>query len=533
MTSPSVIRVTDPPCLGQKPSGTGTVLFDSPMGKSRSRFEFLWLVPKGTLPATYDFHARLGRLSLHQEVIGLDSEILFYLPTTSGLYDLRMGTFSDMTVLASMTSRHAELEEMLSEARERTLSLVRGLTHDDLTTQHDPLMSPVVWDLAHIASFEKLWLTRNLDGPVEFVEMPGLFNPMEHPRSERGQLSLPDLDECEALMRDIRLRVLRQLSETDLDSGPRLARDGYVYHLVLQHEYQHNETILQTLQLKLGGPYYPPTRRSHPVASFAVDPGRMVSLPGGDMSIGTGDRITAYDNERPQHTVTIAPFAIDVFPVSNGDFARFMEQGGYDNPVYWSEAGREWLGESQARSPLYWSLRDGVWWTRTLDREAPIEPDHPVCHVNYHEAEAYAKSVGKRLPTEFEWEAAATWNPVTGSSQRFPWGDQEPSPALANVDQLGFGTAPLGSYPHNVSPLGCYGMIGDVWEWTASTFHGYPGFQVHPYPEYSEVFFGSEYRVLRGGSWATRSGAIRGTFRNWDYPIRRQIFSGFRCARDG
>jgi gamma-glutamyl hercynylcysteine S-oxide synthase len=162
----------------------------------------------------------------------------------------------------------------------------------------------------------------------------------------------------------------------------------------------------------------------------------------------------------------------------------------------------------------------------------PVPPTHPVCHVTWYEAEAYARSAGKRLPTEVEWEAAAGWDPDTGVSRLYPWGDEPASRALANVDQLAFGTARIGSYPANVSPIGCSGMIGDVWEWTASDFAPWPGFESYPYSEYSEVFFGSEYKVLRGGSWATRPGAIRNTFRNWDYPIRRQIFSGFRCARD-
>lgn len=437
-----------------------------------------------------------------------------------------------MTALAAQASRHTMLEAALSEARERTLVLVRGLTPHDLTRQHDPLMSPVVWDLAHIASFEELWLTRNLDGPIEFVEMPGLFNPMEHPRSERGRLHLPSLEECESLMHDIRQRVFQQLRRTDLEGGPELARDGFVYHLVLQHEYQHNETMLQTLQLKLGDPYEPPTQRALPAAAHPAVPG-MVAIPGGTFTVGTDDRSVAYDNERPGHAVTLEPFSVDAFAVSNGDFALFIEQGGYDTPSYWSEAGREWLRESGAAAPQYWFLRDGAWWSRVMNRTAPVQADHPVCHVSYFEAEAYANAVGKRLPTEFEWEVAATWDPATGSARCFPWGDASASPSLANIDQLGFGTAPLGSYPDNVSPLGCYGMIGDVWEWTASDLRGYPGFEVYPYPEYSEVFFGPEYRVLRGGSWATRSGAIRSTFRNWDYPVRRQIFSGFRCAHDG
>jgi iron(II)-dependent oxidoreductase len=167
-----------------------------------------------------------------------------------------------------------------------------------------------------------------------------------------------------------------------------------------------------------------------------------------------------------------------------------------------------------------------------MDQIAPPVPDEPVIHVCYHEAEAFARWAGKRLPTEAEWEIAASWDPATGDARPYPWGERAPARNEANLDQLAFNVAPIGAYPENVSPLGCYGMIGDVWEWTSTDFNGYPGFGAFPYPEYSEVFFGTEYKVLRGGSWATRPGAMRNTFRNWDYPIRRQIFSGFRCARD-
>jgi iron(II)-dependent oxidoreductase len=161
-----------------------------------------------------------------------------------------------------------------------------------------------------------------------------------------------------------------------------------------------------------------------------------------------------------------------------------------------------------------------------------VQPDHPVCHVCYHEAEAFARWAGKRLPSEIEWEAAASWDPASNHKLRYPWGDEPPSRELANLDQLTFGTAAVTAYPRNRSPIGCRGMIGDVWEWTSSDFGPWPGFGAFPYREYSELFFGNEYKVLRGGSWATRPGAVRNTFRNWDYPIRRQIFSGFRCARD-
>jgi gamma-glutamyl hercynylcysteine S-oxide synthase len=256
-----------------------------------------------------------------------------------------------------------------------------------------------------------------------------------------------------------------------------------------------------------------------------------VSFPGGLVEIGTDDRSVAYDNERPRHAIEVAPFRIDVNPVTNGDFLIFIAAGGYATPEYWSEAGWHWLTDAGVNAPKYWELLDGEWTTRSMDRITPVDPRHPVCHVCYHEAEAFARFIGKRLPTEIEWEVAASWDPA-GGRRVYPWGNQPADRRIANLDQLTFGTAPIGSYPRNVSPLGCYGMIGDVWEWTSSDFGPWPGFESFPYKEYSEVFFGPEYKVLRGGSWATRPGAIRNTFRNWDYPIRRQIFSGFRCAQD-
>ena len=423
------------------------------------------------------------------------------------------------------------IAERLREARARTFLLVSPLSDEELHAQHDPLMSPVIWDLGHIAHFEELWLTRNLDGPIEFVEMPGLYNPFEHPRSTRGALPLPEIDRCREIMDAIRSRVLARLGHTDTDDANPLVRDGYVFRMVLQHEYQHNETILQTLQLKRGTPYAPLERRALPPALRAPS-GGMVRFPGGAVEVGTADRSEAYDNERPRHVVNVRPFFIDVDPVTNEDYLRFIEAGGYSRADYWSDGGRRWLAESNAEAPKYWYREGGRWMTRVMDRSGPVPPNHPVCHVTWYEAEAFARFAGKRLPTEIEWEAAASWDPAAGRKRRFPWGDEPVTPELANVDQLGFGTAPVGAYPRNVSPIGCSGMIGDVWEWTSGDFRAWPGFEAFPYKEYSEVFFGDEYKVLRGGSWATRPGAVRNTFRNWDYPIRRQIFSGFRCARD-
>jgi iron(II)-dependent oxidoreductase len=424
-----------------------------------------------------------------------------------------------------------EIAARLAEARDRTLSLIETVSEDDLRAQHDPLMGPILWDLGHIGHFEALWLDRNLDGKVEFVEMPGMYNPFEYPRRVRGELPLPSLSGTLEALAEIRDRVLTRLERVDLASSDPLLRDGYVYRMVLQHEYQHNETMLQTLQLKQGAPYAPANRRALPRRVPNNLP-TMVRIEVGEATIGTDDRSHAYDNERPRHVVPMAPYWMDRTPVTNGQYLAFMEDAGYRRPNLWSEDGRKWLDQQKADAPKYWCRDGSTWLRRSMDRVGPPEPDAPVIHVCYYEAEAFARWAGTRLPTEKEWEIAASWDPQGRKTEAYPWGERVPALTEANVDQLGFDVAPIDAFPDNVSPLGCYGMIGDVWEWTSTDFHGYPGFTAFPYPEYSEVFFGTEYKVLRGGSWASRPGAVRNTFRNWDYPIRRQIFSGFRCARD-
>lgn len=444
-----------------------------------------------------------------------------------------------MTAHAELRASPSYFAELLSEARSRTLLLISPLSEDELRVQHDVLMSPVIWDLGHIAHFEDVWLFQNVETGGEGKEgLSGIFDPFSNPRSIRGGLPLPSIEDCLDVMATVRARVLNKLSSVDMDGGTPLLHEGYVYHMVLQHEYQHNETILQTLQLKKGEPYRAPrsihTPLGRPInAESACDPmGDMVRFPGGLVEIGTDDHSVAYDNERPRHQARVRPFWIDQAPVTNQQYLKFIEAGGYTRRELWSEAGWSLIEKEELAAPKYWFKQGSEWWTRYMDRETRVAPDLPVCHVCYHEAEAFARYAGKRLPTEVEWEAAASWDPATGLKRMYPWGDEAPNPSLANLDQLAFEPAAVGAFPANLSPIGCYGMIGDVWEWTSSDFEGYPGYVTFPYKEYSEVFFGSEYKVLRGGSWATRPGAIRTTFRNWDYPIRRQIFSGFRCARD-
>lgn len=440
-------------------------------------------------------------------------------------------TASHLTTSAtgSASASKQQIADLLTEARDRTLLLVSSLSDEDLHRQHDPLMSPIIWDIGHIAHFEELWLTSNLEGPIEFSEMPGLYNPFEHPRATRASLALPTLKEMVEKLDEIRARVLDRLGSVSFDDGNPLLTGAYVYHMVLQHEYQHNETILQTLQLKQGEAYRAP--RAVTFAPRESRPAAMIPFDGGRVTIGTADRGSAYDNERPRHEVDLRAFEIDRDPVSNARYMEFVGDDGYRRQDLWSNVGRRWLVESKATAPKYWERDGDEWITRSMNTVRQVDPGRPVIHICYYEAEAFAKWDGKRLPSEHEWEAAASWDPSTRAARAYPWGESV-QPDRANIDQLAFDTAPIGTFDGSVSPTGCYGMIGDVWEWTSSDFRGYPGFESFPYKEYSEEFFGADYKVLRGGSWATRPGAIRNTFRNWDYPIRRQIFSGFRCARD-
>jgi iron(II)-dependent oxidoreductase len=219
-------------------------------------------------------------------------------------------------------------------------------------------------------------------------------------------------------------------------------------------------------------------------------------------------------------------------PVTNATYLRFVEGGGYERREWWTDEAWRWKEQYDITHPGGWTRGSGGEWTvRRVDGTRPLAPGEPVVHVSWFEADAFARAHGARLPTEAEWEKAATWNQHTGETLSFPWGDSRDGIASrANLDQGGFGCAPAGTYPDGAAPCGALGMLGDVWEWTSSEFGGYPGFSAHPYREYSEVFFGRGHRVLRGGSWATRTRVATPTFRNWDLPQRRQIFSGIRLA---
>ena len=375
----------------------------------------------------------------------------------------------------------AAIAAALAAARERTLAIVEPLDDEQLNTVYSPILSPLAWDLGHIANFEELWLVQTIGGREPLHgELGRFYDAIENPRKVRGELPILRDEELRAYMADVRERTVDVLDgvEIDPDAENPLLRDGFVYEMLLAHELQHNETMLQLLQLVDG--YELPAeikaeRHSVVPLSALARPrnheiglgGEMVAIAAGEYEIGAPARGFAYDNERPRHPVSLDAFEIDRTPVTNGAYIAFMEDTG-------------------ARAPLYWAEGEDGWVDSSRGRREPVALDEPVLHVSWEEADAFARWAGKRLPTEHEWEAARP-----------------------RLDGVGHG-----------------------WEWTSSDFLAYPGFEAFPYREYSEVFFGGEHKVLRGSSWATHPRVARPSFRNWDLPQRRQIFAGLRCARD-
>ncbi|MFJ5229847.1 ergothioneine biosynthesis protein EgtB [Kitasatospora sp. NPDC088391] len=417
----------------------------------------------------------------------------------------------------------------LIAARERTAGLTEAVDDAELVAQHSPLMSPLVWDLAHIGNQEELWLLRNVGGrdPMR-PEIDPLYDAFEHPRAERPRLPLLPPAEARAYAHEVRGRVLDLLSTSPLEGAP-LLEAGFAFGMVAQHEQQHDETMLITHQLRKGPAVLdappPPAPVGGPLPAEVL-------VPAGPFTMGTDTEPWALDNERPAHRVELPAFWLDTVPVSNGAYQQFMADGGYGDRRWWTPEGWAHRMDADLSAPLFWFREGGQWLRRRFGHVEPVPADEPVVHVSWYEADAYARWAGRRLPTEAEWEKAARHDPAAERSRRFPWGDGAPGPEHANLGQRHLRPAPVGAYPEGEAPCGARQLIGDVWEWTASDFAPYPGFSAWPYKEYSEVFFGPEYKVLRGGSFAVAPVACRGTFRNWDYPVRRQIFSGFRTARD-
>lgn len=409
----------------------------------------------------------------------------------------------------------------LADARAATLALVDGLATPDVEAVHSPLLSPLAWDLGHIAAFEDLWLVHRHGGvPLLRPDLLDTYDALETPRAVRSQT--PHLGHADALeyLEAVRARTIAVAGAEGV---------GLAHELVIRHELQHQETMLQALELAQLPATAPRPRPAAPVAPGGHTGLELVDVPGGPCELGARAEGFAYDNERPRHVADIPGFSIGRTPVTNATWLTFAEGGGYERREWWSDEGWAWKEDQDITRPAGWTADGRV---RGLHGVAPLDLDAPVVHVSWFEADAFARSIGARLPTEAEWEKAATWDQAAGAARDRPWGTAPWTPAHANLGRDAGRPWAAGACPHGAAPCGALGMLGDVWEWTSSPFSGYPGFRAFPYREYSEVFFGSDYRVLRGGSWASDARVAVPTFRNWDFPQRRQIFSGVRIAKD-
>jgi iron(II)-dependent oxidoreductase len=437
-----------------------------------------------------------------------------------------------------MAERQAEeIKELMTAARAATLRLFDLAREEDLHESPGFGFRPVIWHLAHIGVFEAYWILQKLLGqsaPDERYER--IFDPITTPREESK--NLPSRREMEKFLARVRDNVFRALDEIHFDPADPLLRDAYIFHLVLQHEYQHQETLAYLLRLLDPEKKRPRAAdERHAIASTKAQIRRdMITIPEGPFEMGSVWEAFVYDNELPAHTVHVPAFKIDRLLTTNEEYARFIAEGGYERREWWSDEGWKWREREGWTCPLYWSVEMGErckdWRVRAMFDEGPINPEHPVTGISWYEAEAYARFAGKRLPTEAEWEKAASWDAMRNCKRRFSWGDSAPRPALCNFDNAFWGTTPVGAFPEGASPYGCLDMTGNVWEWTADAFAGFPGFKAFPYPEYSATWFDQDHRVLKGGSWATRAPLLRTSFRNFFRRHFRIAFAGIRCAVD-
>ena len=433
-----------------------------------------------------------------------------------------------------------EIAGRMEETRRATLALFEMVREEDLRESPGFGFRPVIWHLAHIGVFEAYWLLQKLNG--EAAPDPAyerIFDPIKTPREESK--NLPTRAEMERYLSNVRERVLRHLERSEFKEDDAMLRDGYLFRLVLEHEEQHQETLAYLLQL------LKPSKKTRPqgVEAVGTSPSgdsssskapspssEMVSVAGGSFQMGAIWKGFAYDNELPPHRVHVPAFKIDRLLATNEEYAEFIAEGGYARREWWSDEGWEHCSREGWKFPLYWMQQNRNWRVQTMFDEGVLAARHPVTGISWYEAEAYARFRGKRLPSEAEWEKAASWDALKETKGRFAWGDERPSESLCNFDNRFWGTTAVGSFPEGASAAGCLDMTGNVWEWTSDAFAGYPGFEPFPYPEYSEVWFDGDHRVLKGGSWATRASPLRVSFRNFFRRHFRIAFAGIRCAVD-
>ena len=439
-----------------------------------------------------------------------------------------------MNIPNNLSTKAKELAQNLLDARQRELEVLAGLTDEQMFGSRMRIIEPPIWEMGHVGWFQEHWILRNLDktAPINPAAHK-LYDSFNIPNAERWELAFPSRQETLAYITAVLERCIQRLEGRELT-----AEDIYFYRLATNHEDMHGETMVHIRQtLGYSRPPISKTRSTPPEIEPDFEP-HDVAIPGGAFKLGAPrDMGFVFDNEKWAHPVEIAPFYISATPVTNAQFQAFVEAGGYQDRAYWSDEGWAWREQVGAKYPVFWEPNgDGHWCVRYFDRYVPLEPFLPIVHINYYEATAYCVWASRRLPTEAEWELAASGEPTPDGrsfkpvKRMYPWGNDFPSPDKANLDAAALSAIDVQALPQGDSAFGCRQMIGNIWEWTADTFEAYPGFEIDPYETYSAPSFGQQ-KVLRGGCWVTRSRVIRNTWRNFYTPDRNNIFAGFRTCR--
>lgn len=445
------------------------------------------------------------------------------------MYQVRSGH----AMQREMTSQ--ELIEELHDARARTLELVQDLSDEELHGPKLAIVNPMLWEIGHAAYFHEFWTLRHIHDCAPIIaNADQLYDSIAIAHDRRWDLPLPSRAQTLAYLDAVLDAQIGRLA-----SGSVSARAQYFYRYAVFHEDMHTEAFTYTRQT-LG--YKPPQLALAMNADPAWEAGPLAgdaAVPGGQFMLGAKRTDGfVFDNEKWSHAVELRPFRMARAPVTNQEFLAFVEDGGYQRRAWWDDEGWAWRQAAGLEHPVYW-VRHAAheWRVRRFDQQAPLSPFAPVIHVSWYEAKAYCRWAGRRLPSEAEWELAAAGAPagdgrgITHNKRRFPWGEDAPTADHANLDGRALGCIDVAALPQGDSAFGCRQMIGNVWEWTDTTFQPYPGFTPDMYREYSQPLFG-ETKVLRGGCWATRGRMLRNTWRNYYGPNRNDVFAGFRTCAD-